>query len=96
MVSPDILFNLIEGLGAIDQDNPILFARCQISVGLSDALIKLVRFLFHSIGTSRFLQTRLGGLRVDIQHDSQIWNAIADRELVQLIDGRAASFRATP
>src|SRR5947207_1049761 len=58
----------------------------QVAIGFPNALVKLLRLLFHPISSARFLHSRLRGSRIDIENKSDVWDAIADRKYVQTFD----------
>src|SRR6266446_8071085 len=84
---PDVVLDLVRVARAVDQHDAIWFARCQVAISSPNTLIKLSRFLFHSIRPARLLlhsRFRCGG--VDIEDESDIRNAVADHNCIQALD----------
>src|SRR6266567_3079101 len=81
---PNLGLDLIRAVRAVDEHNAIWLVRGQFSIRVTDKLVKLRRLLFHPIRSTPLLHSGARGGCIDIEHESNIGDAVANCETIQL------------
>ncbi len=77
----------------IDQDNALWLVRRELAISFANTLIKFGGLLFHPISFAWLtLHSRLSSRSIDIEHESDVRDAIADGERIQALDHLAIQF----
>src|SRR4029453_6213547 len=78
---PNLFFDFVDIAGAIDQDDAFWLMCSELAVSFAHALIKFGWLLFHSISFACcMLHSPLSSRSIDIEHESNIRDTIADGE----------------
>src|SRR5437867_2100952 len=90
---PNFLLDLVCIARTIDQDDALWLARRELAISFANALIKFGGLLFHPISFARLLpHSCLRRRSIDIEHESNIGDAIADGERIQALDHLSIQF----
>src|SRR5262249_18785719 len=90
---PNFPFDLTRLARTIDEDDALWLLSCELVISFANAFVKLGGLLFHPISfTPRVLHSRLRSRGIDVEHESDVREAIAYRERVQALDHLAIQF----
>src|SRR6266511_1177847 len=91
--SPDLGLNFICITCAVDQNNSFWLVHRECAISFANALIKFGWLLFHPISFAwLMLHSRQGSSSIDIEHESEVRDAIANGERIQALDHLAIQF----